>query len=83
MIRSSYLAPSAVIAALSALSFHSEVQGQQATHGIHLLGDWRPIRLAPPLEPPAAWPSGYCVRRTWDPRSLLLHVGVLGSVLRT
>src|SRR5439155_22054481 len=37
MIPSSYLAPSAVIAALSALSFHSEVQGQQATHAIHLL----------------------------------------------
>ena len=77
MIPSSYLAPSAVIAALSALSFHSEVQGQQATHAIHLLKpqDYYGRRAFGSLG--QAWLGVYELNGTWEIRASRIRIDTI------
>src|SRR6266496_2295835 len=77
MIRSSYLAPSAVIAALSALSFHSEVQGQQATHAIHLLKPQDYYGRRAFGSPGQAWLGVYELNGTWEIRASRIRVDTI------
>ena len=77
MIRSSYLAPSAVIAALSALSFHSEVQGQQATHAIHLLKPQDYYGRRTFGSPGQAWLGFYELNGTWEIRASHIRVDTI------
>ncbi len=77
MIRSSYLAPSAVIAALSALSFHSEVRGQQATHAIHLLKPQDYYGRRAFGSPGQAWLGVYELNGTWEIRASRIRVDTI------